>query len=292
MSRRAASVQIWGMRARWEAPRWRPSTLLAILAVGGLLAASWQVAEVDPGRLLGAEGRRQMATFLAGLFPPELSPAFLRLLIAPTLETVQISIMGTTLAIALGLPLALLATDRLRFAGVLYAMDGKRSRWRHAARRAVYLGARLLLNVCRSIPDVVWALMFVRVVGLGPFPGVLAIGVSYGGMLGKIYAEILESSPEGPIEALHAAGAGRLSILMYGFLPQVFPNLVSYSLYRWECAIRSAAILGLVGAGGLGQQIELSMRMFQYQETCTLLILVFLLVTGVDHLSTLIRRAL
>jgi phosphonate transport system permease protein len=149
----------------------------------------------------------------------------------------------------------------------------------------------MVLNLCRSIPDVVWALMFVRVVGLGPFPGVLAIGVSYGGMLGKIYAEILESSPEGPIEALHAAGAGRFAILIYGFLPQVFPNLLSYSLYRWECAIRSAAILGLVGAGGLGQQIELSMRMFQYHETSTILLIVFALVTGVDHLSTVIRRS-
>jgi phosphonate transport system permease protein len=143
-----------------------------------------------------------------------------------------------------------------------------------------------------AIPDVVWALMFVRVVGLGPFPGVLAIGVSYGGMLGKIYAEILESSPEGPIEALHAAGAGKAALLVYGFLPQVFAHMVSYSLYRWECAIRSAAILGLVGAGGLGQQIELSMRMFEYHETGTILLIVFLLVTAVDHLSTMIRKVL
>jgi phosphonate transport system permease protein len=148
-----------------------------------------------------------------------------------------------------------------------------------------------VLNLCRSIPDIVWALMFVRVVGLGPFPGVLAIGVSYGGMLGKIYAEILEGAPEGPVEALYAVGASRLTILTYGFLPQVFTNLLSYSLYRWECAIRSAAILGLVGAGGLGQQIELSMRMFQYHETSTMLLIVFALVTGVDHLSMVIRRA-
>jgi phosphonate transport system permease protein len=171
-------------------------------------------------------------------------------------------------------------------------MDGDGSNWRRRARRSLYLAARLLLNLCRSIPDIVWALMFVRVVGLGAFPGVLAIGVSYGGMLGKIYAEILETSPEGPIEALHAAGAGKSALLLYGFLPQVFANMVSYSLYRWECAIRSAAILGLVGAGGLGQQIELSMRMFEYHETSTILIIVFVLVTAVDHLSTMIRKAL
>jgi phosphonate transport system permease protein len=264
---------------------------VALLVLGGVIAASWQVAEINPLLLVGEPGRRHMWAFLSGLFPPDVSAAFLRLLVVPTLETLQISVMGTVLAIIWGFPLALLATNRFCGAGVLYDMEGKPSTLRRAGRRAVYLSARMVLNLCRSIPDVVWALMFVRVVGLGPFPGVLAIGVSYGGMLGKIYAEILEGSPEGPIEALHAAGAGRGAILVYGFLPQVFANLVSYSLYRWECAIRSAAILGLVGAGGLGQQIELSMRMFQYQETGTILIIIFVLVTGVDSLSTVIRRA-
>jgi len=171
-------------------------------------------------------------------------------------------------------------------------MEGEASGWRRKVRYSVYLMARMLLNLCRSIPDVVWALMFVRVVGLGPFPGVLAIGVSYGGMLGKIYAEILENSHEGPIEALHAAGVGKFGLLVYGFLPQACTSLVSYSLYRWECAIRSAAILGLVGAGGLGQQLEISMRMFQYHETSTILIIVFVLVTAVDHLSSWVRKAL
>lgn len=266
--------------------------LLAMLVAGGALAASWHIAQIELGLLFGAQGRRHIWGFLAGLFPPELSLSFLQLLLVPTIETIQISIMGTALAVIVGFPLALLATDRLSFAGIVYEVDGDLSGWRRVARRSLYLTARMLLNLCRSIPDVVWALMFVRVVGLGPFPGVLAIGVSYGGMLGKIYAEILESSPEGPIEALHAAGASKSALLLYGFLPQVFANMVSYSLYRWECAIRSAAILGLVGAGGLGQQIELSMRMFQYHETSTILIIVFMLVTIVDHLSAMIRKAL
>jgi phosphonate transport system permease protein len=272
--------------------RWRLSNLLVLLLVGGLLTGSWHIAEIQPTLLFGARGRQQIWAFIAGLFPPDLSPGFLTLLIRPTLETIQISIMGTALAMLLGFPLALLATNRLTFAGALYEMDGYASPWRRAARRAVYLTARMLLNLCRSIPEVVWALMFVRVVGLGPFPGVLAIGVSYGGMLGKIYAEMLESSSEAPIEALHAAGASKLALLGYGFLPQTFANMISYSLYRWECAIRSAAILGLVGAGGLGQQIEISMRMFHYQETSTIIIAVFGLVTAVDHLSAMIRRAL
>jgi phosphonate transport system permease protein len=292
MTMRGSNAQTWNTWPSLETPRWSPTTLLAILIVGGLLAGSWHVAQIDPALLFGAEGRRHIGAFLIGLFPPELSPGFLRLLIVPTIETVQISIMGTVLAIMIGFPLALLATDRLCFAGIAHEMGGETSTWRRLARRSLYRVARLLLNLCRSIPDVVWALMFVRVVGLGPFPGVLAIGVSYGGMLGKIYAEILESSPEGPIEALHALGAGKSALLLFGFLPQVFANMVSYSLYRWECAIRSAAILGLVGAGGLGQQIELSMRMFQYHETSTILLIVFVLVTAVDHLSTVIRKAL
>jgi phosphonate transport system permease protein len=289
---RSSNVQTWSAWPALETPRWSLVTLLALLVAGGALAASWHVAQIDLGLLFGAQGRRHIWAFLTGLFPPELSPAFLRLLIVPTIETVQISIMGTALAVIIGFPLALLATDRLCFAGITYEMDGDGSNWRRLARRSLYLAARMLLNLCRSIPDIVWALMFVRVVGLGAFPGVLAIGVSYGGMLGKIYAEILETSPEGPIEALHATGAGKSALLLYGFLPQVFANMVSYSLYRWECAIRSAAILGLVGAGGLGQQIELSMRMFEYHETSTILIIVFVLVTAVDHLSTMIRKAL
>jgi phosphonate transport system permease protein len=292
MSMRSSNVQTWHAWPAMESPHWNLATLLAILIAGGALATSWHIAQIELSLLLGAQGRRHIWAFLVGLFPPELSATFLRLLLVPTIETIQISIMGTTLAIMLGFPLALLATDRLCFAGVVYEMDGDGSRWRRMTRRSVYLAARMLLNLCRSIPDVVWALMFVRVVGLGPFPGVLAIGVSYGGMLGKIYAEILENSPEGPIEALHAAGAGKSALLVYGFLPQVLAHMVSYSLYRWECAIRSAAILGLVGAGGLGQQIELSMRMFQYHETSTILIIVFVLVTVVDHLSTMIRKAL
>ena len=292
MTMRRSDAQTWSAWPAVEAPRWNPVTLLALLVAGGALIASWHMAQIEPSLLFGAQGRRHIWAFLTGLFPPELSATFLRRLLAPTVETVQISIMGTVLAIMLGFPLALLATDRLCFAGVVYEMDGDGSGWCRVSRRSVYLAARMLLNLCRSIPDVVWALMFVRVVGLGPFPGVLAIGVSYGGMLGKIYAEILESSPEGPIEALHASGAGRFVLLVYGFLPQVFAHIVSYSLYRWECAIRSAAILGLVGAGGLGQQVELSMRMFQYHETSTILIMIFVLVTAVDHLSTMIRKVL
>jgi phosphonate transport system permease protein len=154
----------------------------------------------------------------------------------------------------------------------------------------LYALARGTLAVFRSIPEFVWALMFVRAVGLGAFAGVLAIGVAYGGVLGKVYSEILEGVDPRPIETLHAAGAGRLGLVAYGLLPQALPTLISYTLYRWECAIRASAILGFVGAGGLGQQIELSMRMFAFPEVLTLLGLLWCLVAAVDVVSTRVRR--
>ena len=132
--------------------------------------------------------------------------------------------------------------------------------------------------------------MFVRAVGLGAFPGVVAIGVAYGGILGKVYAEILEGVDPRAVETLQAAGASRLGLVAYGALPEALPSCISYTLYRWECAIRASAILGFVGAGGLGQQIELSMRMFNFSEVLTLLAILAGLVGGVDALSAWVRR--
>jgi phosphonate transport system permease protein len=223
------------------------------------------------------------------MFPPDLSPAFLRLLVGPVVETIQISVAGTAIAVLIGLPLGILATSTLAWSGVLHER-------RQASARALgfvpYAASRALLSVFRSIPEFVWAFMFVRAVGLGAFPGVLAIGVAYGGMLGKVYSEILEGVSPRPLETLQAAGAGRLGVVAYGVLPQALPAFVSYTLYRWECAIRASAILGFVGAGGLGQQIELSMRMFNFHELLTLLAILWVLVAAVDALSGLVRRAI
>lgn len=256
------------------------------------LVGSWQLAQIQPGLLFEAEGRRNMAKFIAGMFPPELSPDFLRLLIVPLFETIQISVMGTVLAIAIGFPLSLLGTASLTYAGILNELEIGASPVRRLARTAPYVLTRAVLSVFRCIPEFVWAFMFVRAVGLGPFPGVLAIGVSYGGMLGKVYSEILENLAVQPGEALLATGASRWKILLYGMLPQAMPQLASYTLYRWECAVRASAILGFIGAGGLGQQIELSMRMFNFPEVVTLVLILFLLVAVVDLLSARARRAI
>jgi phosphonate transport system permease protein len=253
---------------------------------------SWHLAQVQPGLLLEAEGRRNMAKFITGMFPPELSPDFLRLLIVPLMETIQISVMGTVLAIIIGFPLGLLGTASLTCTGVLNELEVINSPTRRITRTLPYVLTRGVLSVFRCIPEFVWAFMFVRAVGLGPFPGVLAIGVSYGGMLGKVYSEILENLEIQPSEALQATGASRWKVLFYGMLPQAMPQLFSYTLYRWECAVRASAILGFIGAGGLGQQIELSMRMFNFHEVVTLVLILFLLVAAVDFLSARARMAI
>jgi phosphonate transport system permease protein len=260
---------------------------LITLGLGAALVASAVVAQVDPRALVQREALANVGRFVAGMFPPDVSPRFLGLLIQPVIETVQISVMGTVLATVIGLPLGVLATSSLTWAGILHERRRGPARWLGGF--VPYAIARALLSVFRSIPEFVWAFMFVRAVGLGPFPGVLAIAVAYGGMLGKVYSEILEGVDPQPLEALHAGGASTAAVALYGLVPQAAPGVVSYTLYRWECAIRASAILGFVGAGGLGQQLELSMRMFQFNEVLTILAILFLLVAAVDFVSGRIR---
>jgi phosphonate transport system permease protein len=243
---------------------------------------------VDPRLLFEREALANLARFVRGMFPPELSWSFLSLMARPVVETIQISVIGTLLAMLIGLPLGLLATGSLTWSGILHEQRPAAGRWLLGF--VPYALARALLSVFRSIPEFVWAFMFVRAVGLGPFPGVLAVGVAYGGMIGKVYSEILEAVDPQPLEALQATGASRWQILAYGFLPQAYPSFVSYTLYRWECAIRASAVMGLVGAGGLGQQIEISMRMFDFHQMFTLVVILFGLVGAVDWLSARIRR--
>ncbi len=263
-----------------------PSVFWLVFGISLLL--SLRIAQVDPRTLFSGDARANVVKFLRGTFPPDLSPDFLRLMVGPVVETIQISVAGTAIAVLIGLPLGLSATATLTWSGVLHE---RRLQSGRILGFVPYAAARGLLSIFRSIPEFVWAFMFVRAVGLGAFPGVLAIGVAYGGMLGKVYSEILEGVSPQPLETLQAAGAGRLPLVMYGVLPQALPAFISYTLYRWECAIRASAILGFVGAGGLGQQIELSMRMFNFHEVLTLLGILWALVVSVDAISGVIRRA-
>jgi phosphonate transport system permease protein len=262
---------------------------LLAAAFAATFAFSLRAAQVDPRLLADPRSLANVGRFVRGALPPRLDGEFLSFLVTPAAETIQISVMGMVIAILLGAPLGLLATSSLTWRGVLHERATRAGRWVLGA--VPYGLSRALLSVFRSIPEYVWAFMFVRAVGLGPFAGVLALAVAYGGMLGKVYSEILEAVNPRPLEALHAGGAAKSGIVLYGLLPEALPHVVSYTLYRWECAIRASAIMGFVGAGGLGQQIELSMRMFQFDEVFTLLATLLVLVGAVDVVSGRIRAA-
>jgi len=267
----------------------RAFPLLLTAGFVAVLAGSLYVSEADPRKLVEGDALGNVARFVQGGFPPRLTWEFLQQLVRPTIETIQISVMGTCIAVLIGLPLGLLATSSLSWSGVLHERRSRVGRW--ALGFLPYAASRAVLSAFRSIPEYVWAFMFVRAVGLGPFAGALAIGVAYGGMLGKVYSEILEGVNPRPLETLHASGASRAGIVLYGLIPQALPTFISYTLYRWECAIRASAILGLVGAGGLGQQVELSMRFFLFDEVITILGVLFCLVAAVDFISGRLRAS-
>lgn len=271
--------------ARWAATLWVWS--------GGVLLAlwSWHGTGFDPVVLLGADGRAQMFAYVRKLFPPDLSAEFLRKVAYWSLETFAISFMGSVLSVVIALLLVFPASRNLTFSGVLFVRD-EAGRPVRLLRGGLYVTARAALNLLRTVPHIIWALIFVFAVGLGPFPGVLALGLHTGGVLGKLFAETVEDIDTGPLEALQATGAGRLHIFVYGVLPRALPQFVAYSLYRWEVNIREAIILGYVGAGGLGQQIQIAISLFLEQKLLTLILAIYGMVTLVDYLSVSIRRRL
>ena len=206
---------------------------------------------------------------------------------ASVTPTVAMATVGVTLALLVAIPLALVATTELSISA-LSSISGRMAAWPWALRQ----GVRGVLIVLRSVPELVWALIFVRVVGLGPTAGVLAIALTYSGMLGKVYAEILESGDAHATATLLRNGAGRLQAFFYALLPQNAAELASYTVYRWECAIRSSTVLGFVGAGGLGQHMDLSMKMFNGAEVCTMLLVFIGLVWLADWASGVLRKVL
>lgn len=264
-------------------PAWLGRVGLAAASVA-LLWPLLQATEFKPWALLDAQALRVTGRFLASFVPPAHSLDFLALVAKETWRTVAIATAGITLGLLLAVPLALVATRSLSIS----ALTGRMATLPFAVRQA----ARVLLIVLRSVPELVWALVFVRVVGLGPAAGVLAIALTYGGMLGKVYAEILESGDAQVTQTLLRNGASRLQAFAYGLLPQNAAELTSYTVYRWECAIRSSVVLGFVGAGGLGQLMDGSLKMFAGGEVLTMLIVFVALVALADRLSAALRRAL
>ncbi|MCI0915655.1 ABC transporter permease [Pseudomonas stutzeri] len=252
------------------------------------LAVLWpglSLSELDLSVLVDGSNAETMGVFLSGFWPPAHDEAFLQLLGRATLETLAIATAGMALALIVALPCALLATRALSLSAL--SCGGRPGKWAEAARWPV----RGLLILLRSVPEIVWALLFVRAVGLGPTAGVMAIAITYAGMLGKVYAEIFESVDPLPIRALLGAGSSRLQAFAYGVLPQAIGEMLSYTVYRWECAVRASVVMGFVGAGGLGQQMDLSMRMFAGGEVASMLLTFLLLVLLADLISQLLRRS-
>ena len=222
--------------------------------------------------------------FVADFVPPKVDAEFLALVAHETWRTVAIATAGLTLALLMAIPLALLSVRVLSVS----ALTGRMAPMPAVVRQLV----RWLMIVLRSVPELIWALVFVRVVGLGPTAGVIAIALTYSGMLGKVYAEILESGEGHATQSLLRNGSGRLQAFFYALLPQNAAELVSYTVYRWECAIRSSAVLGFVGAGGLGQLMDSSMKMFNGSEVATMLLVFMALVWLADRASSWLRLQL
>lgn len=252
----------------------------ALLLLWPLLVAT----EFKPWLLLQPDSLRVSAHFLASFWPLAHEPDFLLLVARETWRTVAMATAGVSLALLLAVPLALAANSALSVS----ALGGRMARGPFWLRQ----GLRLLLAVLRSVPELVWALVFVRVVGLGATSGVLAIALTYAGMLGKVYAEILESGETHTSTTLLRNGCSRLQAFCHGLLPACAAELSSYTVYRWECAIRSSVVLGFVGAGGLGQQLDSSMKMFAGGEVATMLLVFIALVALADRISAGLRKAL
>jgi phosphonate transport system permease protein len=276
--------------------QWRPTPLVKLSRIGVAVAVAvglvicWRAAEMRPTAVFEPGTAAALWAFIRGLFPPDLSLDFLRVVGAAVIRTAALAITGTTLAIAIGLPLGVMSTPTLWQRGVLLAGEPPGA----ARLMMAWLsrGCRALLGLLRAIPDLMWGLFFVVAVGLGPLAGALALGVSYGGMLGRVYADVFEDVDPRALEALHATGATRVQVFLRAIWPQAQPAIVAYTLYLLECCARSAAVLGFIGAGGIGYEINLSMRLFEYGQVLTLIMALVGLVAMTDFFGRYLRRRL
>ncbi|PUA16519.1 ABC transporter permease [Glaciimonas sp. PCH181] len=265
-------------------PAWRGRVMMSIVALV-LLWPMLVLSEFKPWTLLDAQSLGATGKFLASFAPPAHSLEFLKMVAGATWDTIAMATIGMTLAMLAAIPMTMVVTAHLSISRL---GTGRMGRFAMLVREAV----RWLLVLLRSVPELVWALLLVRIVGLGPTAGVIAIALTYCGMLGKVYAEILESSDSHASDTLLKNGSGRLAALLYGALPESAAELVSYTVYRWECAIRGSVVMGFVGAGGLGQRMDESMKMMAGDELSTMLLIFVLLVAAADAVSKMLRGRL
>jgi phosphonate transport system permease protein len=256
-------------------PRSRTTPVLLVLLLV-LVVASFATLKLDLAAFFTPEAVGTTLEFLGGFTPPETAAPFLMKTLNAAIETLSMSALGTLLAVIAGLVLALPASGR----------------WGASLGTPARALVRVVLNVLRSIPELVWAALLLVAAGLGPFAGTLALAAHTAGVLGRLFADALENAEPAPELALRINGAPALAAFFYATLPQTLPQMLSYTLYRWENNIRAAAVLGVVGAGGLGQMLKYHLSLFQMQSAATVVLAMLLLVALVDAISYALRRAL
>ena len=262
----AASPQVKEILSK-EKQRVTAVRIAYLIGATAILIYSARISDIDLIELRAVGGT--MAEYTARYFPPDFSDW--RFYLADIIETVAMGIWGTLLAAIVAAPLAVLASENL-------------------CPQIIVQPVRRLMDTMRAINEVVFALIFVVAVGLGPFAGVLALFVHTTGTLGKLFSEAIENIEVGPIEGVRASGASKLQEILFGVLPQVMPLWISFTLYRFEANVRSASVLGIVGAGGIGVSLYQSFRSFKYPKVCAILIILIVAVSLLDVLSAKLRR--
>lgn len=258
-----------GMLAE-ERRSWRKGGLVGALIALAVLVSAAATGLLDYNRL--AEGLPAIGVLFSEMFPPDFTDVMDWLM--PVVDTLAMSVAGTTLAVVLSLPLAFLAAPNT------------------APNGAVYRVARGILNGLRSIPELIMGIIFVAAVGFGPLPGVLALGLHSVGMVGKFFAEAIEHVDEKPLEAAQAAGASSFQVIQHAILPQVMPQIADVTIYRWEYNFRASTVMGMVGAGGIGLELMSSLRLMKYSEVSAILIVILAMVTVVDGIGAALRKSL
>jgi phosphonate transport system permease protein len=259
------SLRLLEERAAAQRPGW-----MYYAAWGAALAFlgwAWKGAEIRPLDLVRDAGN--IGTYLSDFFPPNFSDW--RIYLSEMLITVHIAVWGTLLAVVAAVPLGLAASANIAPA------------WIHQP-------VRRIMDACRAINEMVFAMLFIVAVGLGPFAGVLALMVHTTGTLAKLFSEAVEAIDPRPVEGIRATGAHPLVEILYGVIPQVLPLWLSFTLYRFESNVRSASVVGMVGAGGIGVVLFEVIRGFQYAQTCAVLIILVVSVSLIDLLSARLRR--
>lgn len=244
--------------------------VLIALGVAVFYSICWRLAHVEPHKLV--TGLPRMLSWAHKAWPPATNE--LPLLLLRTAETVAMAAIGTTAAAVLALPMSVIAARNV------------------TPSRLLYYPARWLLNALRGIDSFVFALLFVAAVGLGPFAGVLGVALHTWGSTAKLWAEAIENIPPGPLEAAAATGASRLKVLAFALFPDVAPNMVSVGLFWWEFNVRASTVLGVVGAGGIGQELKNSMDLLDFPRLLTIIGLILIMVTVIDHASQWLRQRL